>query len=131
MSRSHKIYSNLDNNCTVDDDNVVGNITYSILSPYDRQNNPNIDKEEMNFTFSMLSGSENYEYEIYIGWDNPIENGKIVDGIIFDTVLPDALLFDFTKLVSSFQGDDPRISQPHLPENPLFYVIVRVKQLNI
>ena len=111
------IYFNSDNDCDADHVSKLGDVDFSLL-------NAKTDNEEFNMHFSM--NSDQYKYEIYIGWKNPVENGMLVDGINFVSVDPDATDFDVKKATNTWDGVDPRIANPTLSSNPPFYVIVKV-----
>jgi len=111
------IYKNTDNNCGIENDQVVGYIESEML--YARSGN-----EEMKLHFNMTG--DQYKYEIYVGWKNPIENGMLLADIPFVNVNPGTMEFDYQTALSSWYGLDPRIADPSLNTNPVFYVIVKV-----
>lgn len=123
-TRTNYIYTNSDNNCDKLSDSRIGGVTYSILDPYNEDTYPTTNDEKMNFHFVMEAGAENYEYEIYMGWEDPIENGTLIDGIIFDKVTPNALEFNFTKPVNDWGN------YPVVDGNTVFYVIIKVKMID-
>lgn len=115
---TYSIYKNTDNNCGVENDIKIGDIDASML--YKRTGN-----EEMNFHFRM--DSDQYEYEVYVGWKNPVENGMLLGDIPFVSLDPDAMEFDYTTdPLDTWYGVDPRIADPSLSTDPVFYVIVKV-----
>lgn len=118
LTRVNNIYVNENNTCEVPT-LKIGTVEFSLL-------NPNTDSEVFNFHFSMSSGSEDYSYEIYMGWENPVDNGMIKAGLTFETIQPGVAEFNYTRNVSLWDGTDPRIADPTLSDNPLFYVIVKV-----
>jgi len=111
------IYKNTDNNCGIENDQVVGYIESEML--YARSGN-----EEMKLHFNMTG--DQYKYEIYVGWKNPIEDGMLLADIPFVNVNPGTMEFDYQTALSSWYGLDPRIADPSLSTNPVFYVIVKV-----
>ena len=111
------IYFNSDNDCDVDNVSKIGDVDFSLL-------NAKTVNEEFKLHFSMKS--DQYKYEIYIGWKNPVENGMLVNGINFVSVDPDNTDFDVKKPTSTWDGIDPRIADPSLSSDPPFYVIVKV-----
>lgn len=122
LTRLNNIYFNSDNNCDILSDLDIGDVTFSMINSYDAVNNPTTDEEEMNFHFLMDAGAENYEYEIYMGWVNPLDvNGELKAGIAFATITPGTLEFDYSTLVSAW-GDYPAVDA-----NTVFYVIIKVK----
>lgn len=123
-TRTNNIYFNSDNNCDILSDSDIGDVTFSMINPYDEDINPTTNNEEMNFHFEMDTGAENYEYKIYAGWENPLDaNGELKAGITFGTTTPGVLSFDYTTLVSTW-GDYPAVDG-----NTRFYVIIKVKMI--
>ena len=114
---TYSIYKNSDNDCGIENDLKIGDIDASML--FKRTGNA-----EMNFHFRM--DSDQYEYEVYVGWKNPVENGMLLADIPFVNLDPNSMEFDYTTALSSWYGVDPRIADPSLSTDPVFYVIVKV-----